>query len=113
VAGVVVEEEDEEEGGVLSVVRGSGAVSEDVLVIVPSWVSLLISVSGSTGGKISHIFLPHFSQKKSGVFLARTFRSLAGKSSAPMAPSPFVGINEMSATRTVRMLHEGCQCSGW
>jgi hypothetical protein len=31
----------------------------------------------------------------------------------PMAPLPGVGIKAVSATRAVRTLHDGCQCSGW
>ncbi len=30
-----------------------------------------------------------------------------------MAPWPGEGMKAMSAVKAVRMLHDGCQCSGW
>jgi len=44
---------------------------------------------------------------------ARALRSSLLYASAPMAPSPVVGKNAARATRAVRMLQLGCQCSGW
>jgi len=40
-------------------------------------------------------------------------RAAARRTMEPMAPLPGVGMNAMSAVSAVRMLQDGCQCSGW
>lgn len=101
-------------------VASDGVDSSEVVVVVVVVVVVFAGSSGvsvlaptSTGVKISLMCLLHLLHKKEGVFRANTLRSLAGMSIAPIAPSPLVGINDINATNTVLMLHDGCQCSGW
>lgn len=82
---------------------GAGTVSDVASVVV---VVVVVVVAASSclgiGGKAVHIFAPHFSHAKSTDKAASFFLSSGGKSRAPIAPSPFVGIKLISATRTVR-----------
>jgi len=107
-----------EEDGVLDVAEDVVAevvgviVGADAVVVGASGAALALLFSSVAGDSNWLSLLPHLSQKNFGDFCAKTFRSFAGMSSAPMAPSPFVGMKEINATRTVRMLQDGCQCSG-
>lgn len=56
---------------------------------------------------------PHEGHDQDCDLTASALRSSGEKSRDPIAPSPSVGMKPMMASSAVRMLHEGCQLSGW
>ena len=72
----------------------------------------LLAIFFSILFRISEHF-PQAGQQKSTLFFANLFLSSLVQSKAPIAPSPFVGRKETSASRMRRMPHAGCHSSGW